>query len=858
MDGTQSPGINYNSIDGLTTVSANSIIINGSTINLANYVPYTGATTNVDLNTRLLRNIGNATSPQDAVALSQLGSYIPYTGAVSNPNFNTRVLTNIGDAITINDAVSLQQLNAYQPSQIRNGALSVFANAGLNDLTIQAAPIGRVISFSRTAINPTSNATDMFAVSNAAGTSIFTVDTTTPAINCNSVKLTNVANPTVSGDAVNLTTLQNFVQFKIEANPASGLSYAECITNNVNIGTGASGTISLLSRTKITPVSNTISTLLITNVANTPIFAVDTTTTAISCNTVINATSNKIINLANGTASGDAVNYGQLSTISSLITSGLPAGNLQGSYLLHNGTSYYNASTSRVSLGISSLNTNPTLLASTFGTVAIGALAANIDSGFHSLVATATINYDASGLTIGASNPTVTNTGTLGSSGTKSSGAGNATVVNSGIIGSLNELSVPSNCVYQFGTGAGLTYPNMTVAAVFRTPSSNGFFIEHGFNYNTNPSFYLSNGIPYFGGPTYYTNQCVGASTAPALDDFQTTTPRNIAGTNGFGAGLGTESYTIAIMTFSATATIFQCYLIPTNNTAILNQTQYGPYTKTYAAMGSSTNASNLIYINRRNAQAQILCQMLVFNQTFSQEQVSQLQSYLRMKWFSNISGNLSNNISVGYASGFSRQSFNSVAVGPWAGSSSQGIYSVAIGNKAGQSSQPDYSIVINGMESALNPTTSGLFINPVRQVPFAEPRPRGLMYKIDTKEIVYNETTIWNVIIIGQAASNPSATLPLVYFMPTGVRVDSSSYTCTVVRNLQGDYTLTFPASANPNFGTYTTITTGVNARISAGSNLCIAKWTSSNTIDINYVYAAVAWVDLMVGTNISLRIEF
>ena len=131
-------------------------------------------------------------------------------------------------------------------------------------------------------------------------------------------------------------------------------------------------------------------------------------------------------------------------------------------------------------------------------------------------------------------------------------------------------------------------------------------------------------------------------------------------------------------------------------------------------------------------------------------------------------------------------------------------------------------------------------------------------MYKIDTKEIIYNETTIWNVIIIGQAASNPSATLPLVYFMPTGVRVDSSSFTCTVVRNLQGDYTLTFPASANPNFGTYTTITTGVNARISAGSNLCIAKWTSSNTIDINYVYAAVAWVDLMVGTNISLRIEF
>ena len=74
MDGIQTPGINYNSIDGLTTVNATSIIINGSTINLANYVPYTGASGPVNLNTKTLTNIANASALTDAVNLQTMNA----------------------------------------------------------------------------------------------------------------------------------------------------------------------------------------------------------------------------------------------------------------------------------------------------------------------------------------------------------------------------------------------------------------------------------------------------------------------------------------------------------------------------------------------------------------------------------------------------------------------------------------------------------------------------------------------------------------------------------------------------------------------------------------------------------------
>jgi hypothetical protein len=269
MDGTQSPGINYNSIDGLTAINANSISINGSTINLNSYIPYVGAiqnpdfntkqlknisigtlstdaasvgqipsiaglvpytlaVSNVDLNAKQLKNIANATNPQDAAAFSQIPSItglVPYTLAVSNVDLNAKQLKNLADATDLQDAITLSQQASYRYDTIQNVAGDCYVNCGLSNLTLQAGPIGTINILSRTTIQPTSNGTDIFKVKNAAGTSIFHVDTLTSAISCNTVvnvnsnKIINVSNGTTTFDAVNTGNYQLYqdyprVQFK--------------------------------------------------------------------------------------------------------------------------------------------------------------------------------------------------------------------------------------------------------------------------------------------------------------------------------------------------------------------------------------------------------------------------------------------------------------------------------------------------------------------------------------------------------------------------------------------------------------------------------------------------------------------
>lgn len=574
MDGTQTPGINFNSIDGLTTVSATSISINGSTINLGNYIPYVGAVSNPDFNTKILRNIGNAVNPQDAVALSQLGSYIPYTGAVSNPDFNTRRLTNIGDALAVNDAVSLQQLNAYQPNTITNGAGTVYAACGLTNLTLQADATGFINIGS--------------------------------VIDCSGNKIINLSNPTNLQDAVNLQTLNAFRPSSI----INGITSVVCDGTNVTNNIGNSSWIhSDSALTLFDSASVRYFTIGWPSLSNDLSFSNVAGTGKFIFNGEVDVNSNKIINLANGTASGDAVNFGQLSTISSLITP-LPAGSIQGSYIVYNGTSYVN-------------NTDPVYL---------------------------------------GSSPGKTGSGSIN-------------------IGSL----------------AGL---------------------------------------------------------------FSSTAERIAMGTTA----------------------------------------------------GYDSQATNCIAIGR--------------------------------------------------GAGNNGQLESAIAIGYGAGRSVQGRNSIAIGLEAGYTNQHASTIIINGTGSTLNSAVAAAtYVAPIRQVPTAESDPRQLMYKLDTKEIIYNQTIIFNVTIIGQATADPNATVPLVYFAPTGVKPSFGGFTCTVARAAQGRYTLTFPAGSNPNFGTFTTITTGVNSEITTpvgGSKIVTARYTTSNTVDICYVNADAAFTDLQLAERISLRIEF
>jgi hypothetical protein len=71
--------------------------------------------------------------------------------------------------------------------------------------------------------------------------------------------------------------------------------------------------------------------------------------------------------------------------------------------------------------------------------------------------------------------------------------------------------------------------------------------------------------------------------------------------------------------------------------------------------------------------------------------------------------------VAIGPSAGFSCQSCYAIAIGVNAGNACQGINAVAIGAAAGTCSQAANSIAINATGTALNPTTCGFFVKPVR-----------------------------------------------------------------------------------------------------------------------------------------------
>ena len=102
--------------------------------------------------------------------------------------------------------------------------------------------------------------------------------------------------------------------------------------------------------------------------------------------------------------------------------------------------------------------------------------------------------------------------------------------------------------------------------------------------------------------------------------------------------------------------------------------------------------------------------------------------------------------VAVGVAAGENSQGANATAIGNRAGAgytTPQGEYAVAIGALAGYDSQAAYSIAINASGSNLNPSESGLYIDPIR----ANNATGGnvTVYNTSTKEVVSTDVTINN-----------------------------------------------------------------------------------------------------------------
>jgi len=102
------------------------------------------------------------------------------------------------------------------------------------------------------------------------------------------------------------------------------------------------------------------------------------------------------------------------------------------------------------------------------------------------------------------------------------------------------------------------------------------------------------------------------------------------------------------------------------------------------------------------------------------------------------------NSIAIGNRAGNQNQGIteepvggHSIAIGFEAGYENQGDFSIAIGAYAGYQNQPDNSIVLNASETQLNPTNSGLFVDPVTQRDTNEEY-YTLHYRPSTKEVIY------------------------------------------------------------------------------------------------------------------------
>jgi hypothetical protein len=113
----------------------------------------------------------------------------------------------------------------------------------------------------------------------------------------------------------------------------------------------------------------------------------------------------------------------------------------------------------------------------------------------------------------------------------------------------------------------------------------------------------------------------------------------------------------------------------------------------------------------------------------------NQGQSSIAIGYVSGDQNQGANSISIGGNAAQANQAGESVAIGFAAGQTNQGTGAIAIGTFAGQNSQAANSIALNaaGSTSPLNPTTSGLFVNPIRNTTATS---NVLYYNPTTKEV--------------------------------------------------------------------------------------------------------------------------
>uniref|UniRef100_UPI002350BFA9 ESPR-type extended signal peptide-containing protein n=18 Tax=Acinetobacter junii TaxID=40215 RepID=UPI002350BFA9 len=331
-------------------VNGNSVITGTSTIGSgANAVTLSGTANGLDVGNKKISNLAAPSAGSDATNKTYVDGKVQALGDTP--------LGFIGDSGTKATRKLGEDLNVKggATGTLTNGNIGVVSN-GTNQLDIKLAETVNLgangsVTTGSTVVSNIGVTTPQVVIGTGANTTTLTSNGT--SLNVGGDKITNVAAGTASGDAVNfgqLTTTNNNVTTAQNAANAAQTTADSALTEaqkglNFRANAGATDKVSLGETVTLADGTNTTVTYdAATNtykysVVNAPTFTGTVTagnlatggtlsvTGVSNLNGGANLNNQKITNVAAGTASGDAVNFGQLTTTNNNVTTAQNAAN---------------------------------------------------------------------------------------------------------------------------------------------------------------------------------------------------------------------------------------------------------------------------------------------------------------------------------------------------------------------------------------------------------------------------------------------------------------------------------------------------------------------------------------------------
>ncbi|WP_272950582.1 ESPR-type extended signal peptide-containing protein, partial [Acinetobacter junii] len=331
-------------------VNGNSVITGTSTIGSgANAVTLSGTANGLDVGNKKISNVAAPSAGSDATNKTYVDGKVQALGDTP--------LGFIGDSGTKATRKLGEDLNVKggATGTLTNGNIGVVSN-GTNQLDIKLAETVNLgangsVTTGSTVVSNIGVTTPQVVIGTGANTTTLTSNGT--SLNVGGDKITNVAAGTASGDAVNfgqLTTTNNNVTTAQNAANAAQTTADSALTEaqkglNFRANAGATDKVSLGETVTLADGTNTTVTYdAATNtykysVVDAPTFTGTVTagnlatggtlsvTGVSNLNGGANLNNQKITNVAAGTASGDAVNFGQLTTTNNNVTTAQNAAN---------------------------------------------------------------------------------------------------------------------------------------------------------------------------------------------------------------------------------------------------------------------------------------------------------------------------------------------------------------------------------------------------------------------------------------------------------------------------------------------------------------------------------------------------